>query len=86
MTMDSEFVRWSSVFQHVFVFTNKRNMFLVRLLVYCVYHVDTNFLCENFLGYNKPQGIVKNRRERDMGQMDTRVVKVLGCVPLKGLG
>ena len=40
---DSEIIWWSSVFQHVLVFTNKRKMFLIHLH-HPVYNVEKIFI------------------------------------------
>ena len=47
MVWDSEFVRWSSAFHHVFVFTVKKTC-LVHLY-HRVYHVDRNFLVQKYI-------------------------------------
>ena len=42
MIQDSDFVRWSSAFHHVFVFTVKK-----RCVLFIHFIVEKNFLCEN---------------------------------------
>ena len=42
----SKFSKWSSVVQHVLLFTDKRKLFLVHLY-HGVNHVDSNFLVQN---------------------------------------